>query len=518
MFDPLIILCALVCGLAMRSMGQPALLGYLAAGFVLHELGVVGGQLLTVASELGITLLLFSIGLKLQPKALLATRIWGTTLIHMAVFQLLFTALLVGLSRVLPDLGLDLGGSLIIAFALTFSSTVFVIQVMQERGETVSRHANLAIGVLIIQDIAAVVFLGFSTGKTPELAALGLLLIFPLRGVILRLLSLCGHGELFTLFGLALAILGAALFDSVGIKGDLGALILGAVFAGDLKAKELAKQLLHFKDLFLVGFFLSIGLSGWPQPSIFAVALGLGMLAMLKPPLYFLLMTRFHTQPRTAMLSSVALANYSEFGLIVVAVAASVGWVDSQWSAGLSLAVAASFILSSPLNQRAHELYRRWHETLNRFQSERLRQGRPDIQNARFFVLGMGHIGTGAYKTMYERHGDCVVGVDDNDVKLEDHAGCGRRVVAGDASDPDFWACVDLGKMELVMLTLSNHEENKLVGKLLRGLGYEGPITAVVRFADEAEQLERRGIAAFNLFEEAGTGFAEHANEQLPRS
>lgn len=515
MFDPVMILCALGCGLIVRGLGQPALLGYLAAGFVLHELGVEAGSLLPVVSELGITLLLFSIGLKLKPRDLLETRIWGTTLLHMAAFQLLFTALLLAATRLFPSLGLDFTGSLIIAFALTFSSTVFVIQVMQERGEMSSRHTNLAIGILIIQDIAAVLFLGFSTGKTPQLAALGLLLIFPLRGVILRLLRLCGHGELFTLFGLALAIMGAALFDSVGIKGDLGALILGAVLAGDQKAKELAKNMLYFKDLFLVGFFLSIGLSGWPEQSIFLVSVVLGVLVLLKPPLYFLLMTRFHAQPRTAMLSSLGLTNYSEFGLIVVAVAGTIGWIDPQWSAGLSLAIATSFIISSPLNQHAHDLYWHWQNRLNRFQSERLRKGKPDINNARFFVLGMGNIGTGAYNTMYERHGNCVVGVDDNDAKLEGHSSCGRRVVAGDASDPDFWACVDLERLELVMLALTNHEENKLVGKLLREMGYQGPITAVVRFAEEAEQLERRGIAAFNLYEEAGTGFAEHANEQI---
>ena len=303
----------------------------------------------------------------------------------------------------------------------------------------------------------------------------------------------------------------------MGVKGDLGALVLGAVLAGDQKAKELSKNLLYFKDLFLVGFFLSIGLSGWPEPSIFLVAVLLGLLALLKPPLYFLLMTRFHTAPRTALLGSIALSNYSEFGLIVVAVAASVGWVDSQWSAGLSLAIATSFILSSPLNQRAHEIYRKWHGVLNGFQSERLRQGRPNIDNARFFVLGMGHIGTGAYNSMFDRYGSCVVGVDDNDRKLEDHSSCGRRVVAADASDPDFWACVDLKKLEMVMLALTNHEENKLVGKLLRELGYTGAISAVVQFAEEAEQLERRGISAFNLYEEAGTGFAEHADEQLSR-
>jgi glutathione-regulated potassium-efflux system ancillary protein KefC len=517
MFDPVIILCALLCGLAVRALGQPALLGYLAAGFLLHKLGVEGGEMLDVVAEVGITLLLFSIGLKLQATALLKKRIWGTALVHMLAFQGLFTLLLLAASYLLPGLGLNLAGSLIIAFALTFSSTVFAIQVMQERGEMSSRHANQAIGILIIQDIAAVIFLGFSDGKVPEWSALALLLILPLRGVILRLLSLCGHGELFTLFGLALAILGAGVFDSVGIKGDLGALILGAVLAGDQKAKELAKNLLYFKDLFLVGFFLTIGLSGWPHADIFMVALGLGMLALLKPPLYFLLMTRFHTRPRTALLSSLALANYSEFGLIVVAVAASAGWVDPQWSAGLSLAIAISFIVSTPLNLRAHDLYRRWHERVNQFQSRQLRQRRPDIYNARFIVLGMGNIGTGAYDTMRERYGNCVVGVDDNDVKLATLANDGRRVVPGDASDPDFWASVNLEKLEVVMLALTNHEENKLVGKLLRELGYAGTITAVVRFAEEAKQLEKRGISAFNLFAEAGTGFAEHATAQLPK-
>ena len=174
MFDPVIILCALICGLVMRSLGQPALLGYLAAGFVLHELGVVGGDLIAVISELGITLLLFSIGLKLQPKALLQTRVWGTTVAHMAIFQLLFLGLLVVAAQLMPQLNLDFRGAMIVAFALTFSSTVFVIQVMQERGEMASRHANLAVGILIVQDIAAVVFLGFSDGKIPRVGSPGL--------------------------------------------------------------------------------------------------------------------------------------------------------------------------------------------------------------------------------------------------------------------------------------------------------------------------------------------------------
>ena len=84
--------------------------------------------------------------------------------------------------------------------------------------------------------------------------------------------------------------------------------------------------------------------------------------------------------------------------------------------------------------------------------------------------------------------------------------------------DPDFWACVDFSEVQLVMLALTNHQENKLVGKLLRSLGYQGPISAVVRFREEAEQLQSKGISTFNLYAEAGTGFASHADGQITGS
>lgn len=515
MIDPIIILIALLCGMLSRAVGLPALIGYLAAGFVLHEVKVDGGAFLAQLSEIGITLLLFTVGLKLQPRALLQTKIWGTTVIHMAAMQILFMALLYAAGAMMPSLGLDLSATLVIAFALTFSSTVFVIQIMQERGEMASRHANLAIGILIIQDLAAVVFLAFSTGKMPEPTALLLLLLLPLRPLVIRLLTLAGHGELFTLCGLALALGGGALFELVGIKGDLGVLIIGAALADSQKAKELSRNLLQFKDLFLVGFFLTIGLGGWPQAEIMILSVVIGCLALVKPLVYFPLLTKFHTPPRTAVLSSAALANFSEFGLIVVAVAASAGWVDHQWSAGVSLAIAVSFVLASPLNSSSHDFYRRYRDRLMRFESPRVREKRPDTSEVKVVVLGMGNIGTGAYDSIAEHYGSAVLGVDDNDRKLAKHHRRHRRVAAADASDPDFWHRLDMDKIELVMLALTNHRENMLVAGLLRELDYRGQIAAVVRFSEEAQDLEELGISAFNLYAQAGAGFAAHAAQAL---
>lgn len=515
MLDPLIILIALACGLASRALGMPALIGYLAAGFVLHETNIEAGQLLQTLADLGVTLLLFTIGLKLQPAELLKPRVWGTTLIHMASMQLLFSLLLFGATLLVSGLVLDIKAILVIAFALTFSSTVYVIQVMQDRGEMSSRHANLAIGILLIQDLMAVLFLTATKGGLPNPEAVFLVVLWPLRHLLPRLLVKAGHGELFTLFGLGLALGGYALFEAVNIKGDLGALLCGALLAGTQKSKELSRNLMHFKDLFLVGFFLTIGLSGWPSGGVLIVALVLGCLALLKPLLYFPLMTLFHTPPRTALLAAVSMGNFSEFGLVVIAVAAKLGWASSEWGAAMSLAIAASFLFSSPISKQAHALYRRHHGFWLRFESARVQAKIPDTSGARIVVLGMGNIGTGAYDAIAEELGQEVLGVDLNERKLAEHRQHHRRVVTADASDPDFWHRVDLSAVDLVLLALTHHEENLLVGELLRDLGYRGQVSAVVRFTEEATELEAHGFSAFNLYAQAGAGFADHAIDQL---
>ena len=515
MLEPFIILVALLCGMASRAVGFPALIGYLAAGFVLHEFSVSSGPLLTVLANTGITLLLFTIGLKLDPKSLLESKVWGSTLIHMVVTQAVVFILLIGLIALLPSIDLSMGGAAIIAFALTFSSTVFVIQTMQERGETQSKHATLAVGVLIVQDLIAVGFLAIAADKVPTWYALGALLIIPLRPLILRILSIAGYGELLTLLGLALAIGCAQLSEMVGIKGDLGALIVGAILAGHPKSKAMAANLVQLKDLFLIGFFLSIGLSGWPSTPLVIIAICLGSLACVKPLLYFPLMTRFHTSPRTAVLASSVLANHSEFGLIVISVAVAVNWVDAEWSAALSIAVAISFLVAAPITKASHEFYRKHRSKLLSFQSPTLIDSYEPTDEVRVIVLGMGRVGTGAYESLAPQWGTWLLGVESIEAKVAHHVTEQRRVVWADASDPDFWFRLTLKEVQLIMLALTNHRENMLVAELLRSIGFRGRLAAVVRHEDHLQEMHAVGISAFNLYAQAGSGFAAHASELL---
>ena len=263
--DPLWILVAFILGFGATRVGLPPLVGYLIAGFVLKVMGVEGSETIDEIADLGVMLLLFSIGLKLRIKTLLRAEIWAGASLHMLITIIVFGCGIYLLSMTgFSVFGyLDLKMTILVAFALSFSSTVFAVKVLEERGEMAAMHGRTSIGILIMQDIFAVVFLTFSTGKLPSVWALAVpAVLFGIRPMITVILDRCGHRELLLLSAFLLALgLGAGGFEWVGLKPDLGALVIGILVSTHPKAKELADVLLGFKDLFLVAFFLTIGLS-----------------------------------------------------------------------------------------------------------------------------------------------------------------------------------------------------------------------------------------------------------------
>lgn len=506
---------AFLLGFVARLLSLPALVGFLFAGFVLNAADVQGGDALSEIAGLGVTLLLFSIGLKLDVRSLLRPEIWAVAASHLLVTVLLFGVAIyvLSLSGWALFAGLDFTLSIMIAFALSFSSTVFAVKVLEEKGEMASLHGRVAIGILIMQDLFAVVFLTLSSGKIPSLWALALLGLIPLRYLLVRLMEKVGHGELLILYGLLLALGGASIFEAVGMKADLGALGIGMLVAQHPKASEMAKSLLGFKDLFLVGFFLSIGLSGEPSMEALGVATLLVILVAFKVVLFYLLLTRFKLRALTSFLTSLSLANYSEFGLIVGAIGVSNGWLTGDWLISMAIALSLTFVVASPLNTIAHALYNRYDKKLKRFQSaQRLPDDQPvDTGNAEILIFGMGRVGTGAYNTMRERYREKVLGVDYDSDAVKAHEAIGRNVILGDATDDDFWEKLQPKKIRLVMLTMPSHEENMLVTEQLKSYGFKGRIAAIARYDDQVDALKEAGVhAAFNIYAEAGIGFAEH--------
>jgi predicted Kef-type K+ transport protein len=522
--DPLWIAIAFILGFLVRQVGLPPLVGFLVAGFVLNAIGVEGGPALQTISDLGVTLLLFTIGLKLKIKSLLRPEVWAGASIHMLITIIVFGAGIFGLSAAGFSLfsELDFKLSLLVAFALSFSSTVFAVKVIEEKGEMDSLYGRSSIGILIMQDIFAVVFIAASTGKVPSPWAILIIgLLFLLRPLLMIVMTRSGHGELLILCGLFLAlVVGAAGFEMVRLKADLGALIVGMLLASHPKASELAKSLFGLKDIFLVGFFLSIGLSGAPSLKDIGISALLTLVVPFKVALFFLLLTRFKLRARTSLLASLSLANYSEFGLIVGAIGVFNGWIGSEWLIIIAIALSISFVIAAPLNSVSHSIYLKFSDQLKSFETKiRLTEDEPiDPGDAEIAIFGMGRIGTGAYSTMREKYGSAVIGIDFDAERVKEHQQRGRNVILGDPTDPDFWLRTQMGKgkIKMVMLAMPNLKENLSVARELKVRKYSGKVAAIAQFDDEVEALKKAKIdAAFNFYAEAGTGFADHVSEIL---
>ncbi len=509
------ILIAFACGFVAKQFKLPPLIGYLAAGFALHFYGVQPHESLQTLAHLGITLMLFTIGLKINVQSLLKAPVWAGSSIHMLVWVVLGTFILkgfamLGMSRFDE---LDWPALTLIAFALSFSSTVCVVKLLEDKSEMKSRHGKLAVGILVMQDIVAVVFLVLATGELPSPYALGLVLLWPARHLLGRFLNLSGHGELLPLIGFFLAMGGYELFSLVNLKGDLGALVVGILVSQHPKSVELAKSLLSFKDLFLIGFFLSIGFTALPTLDMLAPIAVVSLLLIVKGALLFQVLAALKAPGRNMFLGSMLLTNYSEFGLIVTALCVQNGWLQKDWLVIIALAVSVSFIFTSVFYEYAHTAYAYMRSFVKYFERK---QPTPiyqeQLKTAEVLVIGMGRVGRSAYDVLHKDLGERVWGVESDIDKVKRHRKDGRHVILGDAEDADFWETRELWHIKLVMLAMPAVTDIHDITNQLKISGYKGHIAAIARYEDERKQLVEFGVDnVFNYYVEAGTGFAEES-------
>ena len=503
---------AFVAGLLVKQLGLPPLIGYLLAGFALSTYGSDSREVLTHVAHTGVLLLLFSVGLKLRLKSLFRPEVLLGSLFHMIILTLIFIALLIYARNLDPQT------ALLVAIALSFSSTVVAAKVLESKRELRSFHGRVAIGILIVQDLVAVIVLSTTGGETPSPWALAIFALPLLRPVLFYLIKLCGHGELLLLFGLLLAlVLGGAGFEYLGLSSELGALLMGALLAEHTRASELSNLLWGLKELFLIGFFLQIGMAGLPSLDALMFAFALVLILPVKAVFFFFILLLFRLRARTSFLAALTLATYSEFGLIVAQLGVNQGWMQEEWLVTLAVAVAISFVIAAPLNRIAHNLHHRISPWLLRFESE---QRHPDdkpvnLGNSHVLIMGMGRVGTGAYNFLTQRN-QRVIGMDSDPGKVETHRKKGRRVVFADAEDAGLWENLDCSNVHAILLAMPDIEANTIAAKALRKSGYQGLIGATVLYREETKLVITAGADfVYNYYDEVGVGFAEHMWEKI---
>jgi len=517
------ILFAFGCGLGVRIVSLPPLVGYLAAGFILNALGVRPADGLQTLADLGITLMLFTIGLKLNLRDLFKLEVYGGASSHLLLWSGAVAVIALGLGALaLPHFAaVDGEGALLLAFACSFSSTVCIVKLLEENGEMKTRHGQIAIGILVVQDIAAVLFLAFATSELPSFWIVSLLLLIPARPLLYRIMSQAGHGELLPLTGFFLALGGYELFELLNLKGDLGALVAGLLLSQHSKSGELAKALLNFKDLFLIGFFLAIGFIALPDWAMIVSALMLTLLLPLKFLVFFGLFILFRLRARSSYLASLALTNYSEFGLIVTVLCVDAGWLEPQWLVVLALAVAVSFVFTSIVQRSSHKLYSRHKALIKRFEHPvpLVEDLQYEPAGAEILVIGLGRVGKGAFNALRDEVGEKVWGMDSDAERVKQLQGLNLPVFKGDGEDADLWENLDLAQIQLILLALPSIGDVLNITQQLKRSRYAGRIAAIARYEDDRNTLLANGIdRVFNFYTEAGSGFAEESLALIVRN
>ena len=514
------LLAVVVLGFAATLLRLPPLVGFLAAGFVLGASDLPNLDFVQTLGDLGVAVLLFTIGLKLDPRVLARREVAGTAAIALVLLTTLSAALVVPL--LLVGLWVDTvtpAGAVALCFALSFSSTVVVVKLLEDRDDAASLYGRIAIGVLVAQDIAAVAYMTFSSEEPPSPWALSLVALWPASGLFGKVLNRIDHREMRTLFGMSMALLpGYLLFDILGLDGDLGALIMGALLASHPAAKELSSALFTIKELLLVGFFLAIGMDGVPGAGAFVLAAALLLLLPVRALVYAVVVRLMRMRRRTSVMTGLAMTAYSEFALIVVSVAVRQKLLGGGWTAAVSLALALSFIVSSIVNRRPAGLVRRMTGRIPHRPSSTLHpEERPlNLLGVRTVVFGMGRVGRATYNRLYADGETGVLGIDNDASKVETLAKQGNNILEADATDQEFWDRLDAVHTTKAVLAMSEPGANVRVLEWLNRSSFEGRVIAVAAFDDEAETMRRAGVdAVINMYDGLGDALAQ-AVEALP--
>jgi predicted Kef-type K+ transport protein len=506
------IIAAFLLGSVCWRLGWPPLVGFLASGFVFSALGGTSNELLEALADGGVLLLLFAVGLKLRVKTLVRSEVWGSALAHMIVVAGIAFLAIVGASV------FSVGIAAMLAIATAFSSTVLAAKVLESNHELRSVHGRIAIGILIVQDLVAIAVLAAISVRTPSPYAVLVLLLPLCRPVIFWALDFVGHGELLVLFGAVLAIaVGGTGFEHLGLSPELGALLLGTLLASHRRAEELSHALWGLKEFFLVGFFLSIGLSGAPTWETVGHAAWLIALIPVKAAVLFGLLLAFGLRARTSYLTALSLATYSEFALIITAAAVENRLLAEEWLTVAAMTVASSFVLAAPINTHAHTIFARVARRLEKLERNKRHPDDEPISlgSSEILIVGMGRVGSGAYD-YFHAQGENVVGIDADPGKLEGNRAVGRRVLYADAEDAGFWNLLNIDRLRVILLAIPDVNAKCIAARALRRRGFRGLLSATYVYAEEEKPILDAGCdVTYNYFTEAGVGLARDTVEAL---
>ncbi len=495
-----------------RFIKQPLVVSFIFVGVIVGPYGLnllQSVEKIHLLSEMGIAVLLFVVGLKLD---LTLIRTSGKVALAAGLGQVLFTSVFGYFISV--GLGFEPVTSLYISVALTFSSTIIIVKLLSDKKEIQSLHGQISIGFLIVQDIvvilAMIVLSAIGTPSDYSIAneiilvivkGIGMLIITYLliRYVMTRLVShMARTPELLVLFSLAWAIALAALSDFMGFSKEVGAFLGGISLASTPYREVISGRLVSLRDFLLFFFFVYLGsqvnINLIGEQIIPATILSLFVLVG-NPIIVMIILGMMGYRKRTGFLAGLNVAQISEFSLILAALGLSLGQIDEKTLGLITLVGLITIGISTYLIMYSHQIYNVVGSSLDIFERKNpFREvSEEEIESTDYdiIIFGLGMYGNNIAKSL-EKKGFRVFGVDFDPRNVKRWNKKGRHAQYGDADDPEIMEVLP-GNTQCVVSTLPDKQVNLALIKYLKHAEYKGKIAVTSYTGRSAKELELAG-------------------------
>ena len=495
-----VILTAAAAALIARSLRVPSIVAYLITGLVLGPgLGVLataGGEAeaeaLHLIAELGIVLLLFLVGLELSFDKI---RDVGKVAVAAGLGQVVFTA--AGGFVIGWALGFSPMEAIFLAIALTFSSTVVVVKVLDQKGELDSLYGRIAVGIFLVQDLVVIVMLTVLTGlgdadsMSAGAIASGLLWAFLGMGALLAIALAAARYVLprpmawaarspwtLLVWSLCLCFGFVMLADVFGLSREIGAFLAGLSLAQLHASHDLRRRVHPLMDFFVAIFFVTLGAEMQFEAvgEQWVPALVLSLFVLIGNPFIFMwIIARFGYSERTSFMTSVTVAQISEFSFVFAAMGLAAGLIDQSILSLIALVGLVTIVVSVYMilySQQLYTLTRRF-GALAMFRASRAPDPEPahdahhPALRAHVIVVGMNALGRMLVQSLHER-GEQVLAIDTDPGKLADLP-C--RTLIGDVSYLAVLHDAQLPRAKLAVTTLKIEQTNQLFAYRCRQFG-----------------------------------------------
>ncbi len=505
-----ILFTAFIISFIARIFKQPIVIGYILAGIIISPFIINLGaskEIINIFSELGIAFLLFIVGLHLNPKIIKEI---GTASLFIGLAQMALTFVL-GFLVSFYILSFGTFTSIYVGIALMFSSTIIVMKLLSDNRQLDSLFGKISIGILIVQDVVAIIILMFVSSFS-EGANFGSIAVKGLigGGGLICILFLLGYfflprftkgiaksQELLFLFSICWCFLIASVFSYLGFSIEVGALVAGVVLSISPYSIEISSKVRPLRDFFLIIFFIILGLN-IPLSnlsSIIANALILSLIVLIGKPIILMTFTALsgYTK-RTNFMTGTALAQISEFSLIILALGVAKDHIPIEIFYTLTLTLLITIVLSAYMIIYQKEFYNKMHSVTSFFEKRNVKEKGEIKLKCEAILFGYNRIGFGILKSLKSIGKNYLV-VDYNPDTIAALTKLKIPCLYGDTDDSDLLQQLPLDKIEIAVSTVPDFETNGLLIKEIRKVNHKAIIIVRAHQIKDAIELYRKGAS-----------------------